>query len=156
MTTRKYVGRAWSPARTLSVLDLKGRLVEMLSHAERQGRSDHMELSAKLLARPTHRDPPELERTEALQHFDRLVEDAEALTTAFEAMESDAASICCSMEAEGIVEASQRARAAFEGRRRNRTAGRIKWRVAVGCKARHADAIEGRLDDIAVAAVAGE
>jgi hypothetical protein len=116
MTTRKYVGRAWSPARTLSVLDLKGRLVEMLSHAERQGLSDHMELLAKLLARPTHRDPPELERTEALQHFDRLVEDAEALTTAFEAMESDAASICCSMEAEGIVEASQRARAAFEGR----------------------------------------
>lgn len=51
MTTRKYVGRAWSPARTLSVLDLKGRFVEMLSHAERRGLSDHMELLAKLLAR---------------------------------------------------------------------------------------------------------
>ena len=101
---RMYQSRAWSPARSLSVLDLKGRIQEMIRQAERRGGcTDHHELLVKFQADLAAATSSEPERAEACLLLDRLIEDAEVMVTAFEAMEIDAATIAMSMELEGIA-----------------------------------------------------
>jgi hypothetical protein len=148
---REYAGRARGPARALCVLDLKGRIQQMVQQAQRRGCTDHQEALTKFSADLAAATAPEIERVKACQLLDRLVEDADTLIMWFDTLEQDAASIACSMELEGIQDAIARVRGAFEGGRRNRTAGRIRWRVSLPAERNHQDEIDARADDYAPA-----